>query len=735
MPFWRKENGKEKVNYKARLEHKQYLAQESPEPVYDLSDCGLKNVPSGVYSRIKVMRKKALLLQENELSSLNGGGSFIDLKELEVLDVHSNSLEKITEDFGLMSNLRVLNLENNKIKQLPTSLGNLTNLETLNLSGNNLKSLPESISGLKNLKSLDLRENCKLKVLPKEIAHLRLLETLHLGEGTLTYPAPDVVKEGTEAIKIFLCSACSIEYLSPAAYQASLTSSPGLNGLENGHSNGHHSSNGLPGDPYEDILKGHLEKVERIKEEKRQQALELERQMMEAQDRELEMKRVSAENRKKLLDKMEEEESKKEAEMIKLQQMKEDERKKLNERMLEAEAKSDSVIEELMYKNSSYSDPDKVKAALEEDRQAMEKQLTIIQEDVEKLKEKEVMRAMQMLMEEELQRKAAKKQYEERQDVVKHAMSSTLENDKAVEEVLAAKGKQQSDLIKTMLEDEKYQREAFQALLLQQDHRANEISDHMAQIQNELASLTMVELKKRDMKVEFELEVMSEKREQLTRLLLDLMHKQKQRADDLQKMMKEMEEGKKQEQENYWLIQYQKLMDTKPKGLEDAEKSLDKEVKSILIDSGAEELIPLFSAKNISLKQILFMDDADLEQIGVGSEYSRKTILNSILKFKDDEDRVASKQIPKSDGNASAPPVAEDEDVPSAPPTNGDTGDDDPSAPPIETFQSTECVICLEKKCDIIFLPCGHLCCCSNCEPAMTSCPLCRAPISQKVKI
>jgi hypothetical protein len=33
-------------------------------------------------------------------------------------------------------------------------------------------------------------------------------------------------------------------------------------------------------------------------------------------------------------------------------------------------------------------------------------------------------------------------------------------------------GKQQDELIVKLLEDEKYQREAFQSLLLQQDHRS-----------------------------------------------------------------------------------------------------------------------------------------------------------------------------------------------------------------------------------------------------------------------
>ena len=72
---------------------------------------------------------------------------------------------------------------------------------------------------------------------------------------------------------------------------------------------------------------------------------------------------------------------------------------------------------------------------------------------------------------------------------------------------------------------------------------------------------------------------MDDKRETLTKLLLDLMEKKQQRADDLQKMMKDMETGKEEEQENYWLIQYQKLLDSKPKGLQNAENILDNKVR------------------------------------------------------------------------------------------------------------------------------------------------------------
>ena len=42
-------------------------------------------------------------------------------------------------------------------------------------------------------------------------------------------------------------------------------------------------------------------------------------------------------------------------------------------------------------------------------------------------------------------------------------------------------------------------------------------------------------------------------------------------------------------QDNYWLIQYQKLLDAKPKGLQEAERAVDAKVKEILEAAGAKE--------------------------------------------------------------------------------------------------------------------------------------------------
>lgn len=44
------------------------------------------------------------------------------------------------------------------------------------------------------------------------------------------------------------------------------------------------------------------------------------------------------------------------------------------------------------------------------------------------------------------------------------------------------------------------------------------------------------------------------------------------------------------------------------------------------------------------------------------------------------------------------------------------------------------CVICLEQEYNAVFVPCGHMCCCTTCCSHLTNCPLCRRRIEQVVK-
>jgi E3 ubiquitin-protein ligase LRSAM1 len=92
---------------KARLEHKLYLAREAPEPIFDLSECALQNVPQGIYSLCRVFLKEVLRLDDNRLTSLSGGGQLKDLLLLKVLDLHSNAFVYLPDDIQLLKNLKV----------------------------------------------------------------------------------------------------------------------------------------------------------------------------------------------------------------------------------------------------------------------------------------------------------------------------------------------------------------------------------------------------------------------------------------------------------------------------------------------------------------------------------------------------------------------------------------------------------------------------------------------------
>merc|ERR1711963_369345 len=165
-------------------------------------------------------------------------------------------------------------------------------------------------------------------------------------------------------------------------------------------------------------------------------------------------------------------------------------------------------------------------------------------------------------------------------------------------------------------------------------------------------------------------------------------------------------------------------MGSKPKGLLEAEQQIDPVLKSVLSKAGAEDYIAIFATKGVNMKQASFMTDKQLSELGVHNAYLRQRIITAL------EEEMCQGKLQQAP--VSAPPAGDI--APSAPLQTEDL----PSAPPlapVETYQSNECVICLENKCNIIFLPCGHVCSCWICEAGLTECPLCRATIVQKVRL
>ena len=157
------------------------------------------------------------------------------------------------------------------------------------------------------------------------------------------------------------------------------------------------------------------------------------------------------------------------------------------------------------------------------------------------------------------------------------------------------------------------------------------------------------------------------------------------------------------------------------------------QVKELLTTCGGEEYIPLFAKKQLTFKEVQYMEDKDLKQVlnslkgmlrvhlilfqlGISSEYMRNKIRVCIDEYVGMEERMQAKLNKMENGvngdsAPSAPSSDLDHDIPSAP------DDDSPSAPAIiQTFHTPECVVCLERK--VIMKPGGHWCVslCDDCQ-------------------
>ncbi|XP_013183696.1 leucine-rich repeat protein 1 [Amyelois transitella] len=113
------------------------------------------------------------------------------LRQLVVLDLSNNEIEKIPPEFGRMPNLRELNLSNNQlgVRQevdwrwlLGPELTKV--LKLLDLSGNKLNNLPKAIWKLHKLVTLKLDDNM-LKKLPSTLGRISTLRYLTISKNSL----------------------------------------------------------------------------------------------------------------------------------------------------------------------------------------------------------------------------------------------------------------------------------------------------------------------------------------------------------------------------------------------------------------------------------------------------------------------------------------------------------------------------------------------------------------------
>jgi hypothetical protein len=59
---------------------------------------------------------------------------------------------------------------------------------------------------------------------------------------------------------------------------------------------------------------------------------------------------------------------------------------------------------------------------------------------------------------------------------------------------------------------------------------------------------------------------------------------------------------------------------------------------------------------------------------------------------------------------------------------------------PAASVPQTECVVCMDERCNTVLLPCGHLCLCAGCtselkQQGVLRCPLCRVTVTQTKQV
>uniref|UniRef100_A0A667HZG3 E3 ubiquitin-protein ligase LRSAM1 n=1 Tax=Lynx canadensis TaxID=61383 RepID=A0A667HZG3_LYNCA len=709
MPlFFRKRKPSEEA--RKRLEYQMCLAKEAgADDILDISKCELSEIPFGAFATCKVLQKKVLIVHTNHLTYLLPKScSLLSLATIKVLDLHDNQLSALPDDIGQLTALQVLNVERNQLTYLPRSIGNLIQLQTLNVKDNKLRELPDTVGELRSLRTLDISEN-EIQRLPQLLAHVRTLETLSLDASSMVYPPQEVCSAGTQAIQQFLCKESGLEYYPPSQYLLPV--------LEQDGADASWDSPDGPTDRFsreEAEWQNRFSDYEKRKEQKMLEKLEFERRLELGQREHAQLLQQSSNQKDEILQTVKEEQSRLEQGLSEHQRYLDAERQRLQEQLKQTEQNIANRIQKLLQENQ---------------RIRMEQLMSITQEETENLRRREIASAMQQMLTESCTNRLIQVAYEsQRQNLVQQACSSMAEMDERFQQILSWQQMDQNKAISQILQESAMQKAAFEALQVKKDLMHRQIRKQIKLIETELLQLTQLEVKRKSLDTEALQEMISEQRWALSSLLQQLLKEKTQREEELREILTELEAKSETRQENYWLIQYQRLLNQKPLSLKLQEEGMERQLAALLVDLSAEHYLPIFAHHRISLDTLSRMSPGDLAKVGVSEAGLQHEILRRVREL------LGAARIQPEPLNPPKGEVPGAMEVPTAPEELPESVS--PSAPPAELeVQTSECVVCLEQEAQMIFLNCGHVCCCQQCCQPLRTCPLCRQEIVQRLRI
>uniref|UniRef100_A0A9J8BNG2 Leucine rich repeat and sterile alpha motif containing 1 n=1 Tax=Cyprinus carpio carpio TaxID=630221 RepID=A0A9J8BNG2_CYPCA len=594
--------------------------------------------------------------------------SLCKVLQKKVLILHGNDLRSLVPKgccIGALATLKVLDLHENKLTSLPDDIGKLLSLQVLNVEKNRIKQLPDSIGDLRYLQTLNVKEN-RLTVIPVSVGHMSSLRTLDISENSIRELPKELASVRTlESLildaqvmsypPVSVCTAGTEEVQRYLCSEMGLEYCPPsqylLPVLE--HDGGKQEVDCVDGE--EKAWQSKFMDYEKRKEQKQLEKLIFEKDLEEKQREHTQLFLLNNSRKEDVLLSVKLEQQRLELGVSQQQKAQETERQKILDKVRQAESNVMSRISDLLFDNKR-NNYECVFFSIR-----MEHLTAITQDEANSLRKKEVA--------------SDKLSYYFLRTNLSFFSSFSLDYmDKKFDQVLSLQQLDKSKAISQILQEIKL-------------------------IEAELMQLTKLEVKRRNLDTEnlYGAEYFF--------LFFFLFFA----------LQVEMDQKSESNQQNYWMIQYQRLLDAKPLSLRMQEAAVDGDLGNLLCKLSAQHYLPVIAHHRITAEALRHMTTKDL----------RKTFVNSAQSFP-----KTAKEMQEAGPSTPTAPLQQQLTPPLTPNTPLT-----PTAPSPDRFSSSECVVCMEHESQVIFLPCGHVCCCQTCSSALQSCPLCRGSISQRVRL
>ena len=666
---------------------------------WDFSNCELTTIPASVIEWAQLLNKKGLVFHFNHIDKLpysifsSTGPQKFD--RLLLLDLSNNKLKSLPSSVSSLTHLLELNLSHNKLDDL-LDLSSLNKLQILTLDNNRFHFLPPSVTELQSLRSLDISSNA-ISTLPVKFSELVLLKEFKF-EST-----PLETRYSMRSIQDIMSS------LNPFTQYQYIEKLP---------------------DDFDRARLDDSTYLKRILDRCASAPTALDeahkafKKEVDAQDAMISKYLAQQRNEQiALLTTLSEMEKSKAEEIETLSRQVDAQRCSWTKALLDLEQKTRKATEDLL---SMYEKLNKTEEAFlkEESERMKQEHLGIIQvHEYRALEEEKIKQSMEKQLKEMIELEEKAKVLDENRDrQIKKVLTDMQLDDQVLDIFLIQAEEQSAHVMSHYIESENVQKQLVHQMLVEQDVKRNQLMHHVEMIEKQLTQMTLLEMKQRDMQSEDDhRNALANEREQLSQLLCKIHEERELREKEISQLLMQMEQQKEDENEQYWLVQYQRLLSMKPASIASKEFDLDVRVVKLLHKCGAQEYTALFAKHKMTYESLHTLNDDNLRLMGMTEIGLRATVLSEIDKLPLNDVRKKSVDVtpqftPKGTPRKQSM-VSANSQLPAA------------------IILENECCICMECNANVVFFPCGHVCCCSNCSHKTYECPLCRAEILSSVSL